>query len=97
MSNSKLLLTIIYILAISTFSNKAFAWMGYDYENDAQIEIGEGNLVRTGSLIKIYDWSDSQYYWVTVKEFNSNSVRIELIVEDEETKKTRTFDMEKND
>ena len=37
------------------------AWDGYDYEKGAFVEIGKGNLVRSGQEIEIYDYSTSEY------------------------------------
>ena len=86
------ILTILLIILF--FNNPVFAWDGYDYENDTAIEIGKGNLVREGNIIKIYDWKADQYHEVQVKlmEDSFNSVRLEVY--DLDTKQNRVFEME---
>ncbi len=37
------------------------AWDGYDYSNGAYIEIEQGNLVREGEDIEIYDYDTGEY------------------------------------
>jgi hypothetical protein len=76
------------------FSYPAFAWDGYDYEEGNYIEIEEGNLVREGEEIEIYDYSDGEYKYVTVEEIDSYGGTTEVEVYDYETGEYRTFEME---
>ena len=39
--------------SLSFFSANSLAWDGYDYNTGSYIEIGSGNLVRSGNEIEI--------------------------------------------
>ena len=71
---------------------KVLAWSGYDYETGAYVDIGSGNLVRSGNEIEIYDYNDDSYHDVEVISVSSNKVE----VYDNETGDYRTLNMRTN-
>lgn len=81
----------LFILLISF---PTLAWDGYDYEEGDYIEIEEGNLVREGEEIEIYDYSDGEYKYVEVEEVDSYGGTTEIEVYDYEKGEYRTFEME---
>ncbi|MCT7549839.1 DUF5334 domain-containing protein [Aliarcobacter butzleri] len=83
------------ILVISLLITNLFSWNGYDYDNGTDIEIGKGNLVRSGNDIEYYDYSDGEYKNAQVDSIRSYGNSVELNVIDEETGEYRTFEMER--
>lgn len=77
-------------LLLILFAFPAFAWEGYDYESGSYIEIEDGNLVRSGSDIEVYDYNTGEYHNVEVQSVDSDEVE----VYDYETGEYRTFEME---
>jgi hypothetical protein len=49
----KISLTMLLSASLSFFSANSLAWDGYDYNTGSYIEIGSGNLVRSGNEIEI--------------------------------------------
>lgn len=83
------------ILLISLLISNLFSWSGYDHENDTDIEIEQGNLVRSGNDIEYYDYNDGEYKNAQVDSIRSYGNSVELNVIDEETGEYRTFEMER--
>ncbi|MBC8552773.1 MAG: DUF5334 family protein [Candidatus Thioglobus sp.] len=83
-------LTIMLGSVLSLTSSNTIAWDGYDYSTGSYIEIGSGNLVRSGNEIEIYDYGDGSYKDVEVQGMSGN----ELEVYDYETGEYRYLDMD---
>ena len=83
---------VLFLLLL--FGHNAFAWDGYDRQNDAAIEIGRGNLVREGNIIKIYDWKEDEYHDVEVRQMEDSFKSVRLEVYDLDSQQERIFDME---
>jgi len=68
--------------------------MGYDYVNGSEIEIGAGNLVREGEVIKFYDWNKEEDHNAEVRlvEYFFGNTKIEVY--DYVEQKVKVFDME---
>jgi len=86
----KISLTILLSASLSFFSANILAWDGYDYNTGSYIEIGSGNLVRSGNEIEIYDYGDGSYKDVEVQSMSGN----ELEVYDYDTGEYRYLDMD---
>ena len=86
----KILLTTF--ITLITFN--ANAWDGYDYDTESYIEIEEGNLVREGLDIEIYDYDAGEYRDVEVQDINRYGSTVEVEVYDYDTGEYRTFEME---
>ncbi len=82
------------ILLAFAISAPAFAWDGYDYESGSYVEIGEGNLVRQGSDIEIYDYGTGEYRDVEVQSIRDYDSSVEVEVYDYESGEYRTLDMD---
>ena len=78
---------LIFLLAISS---SAIAWDGYDYNTGSHVEIGSGNLVRSGNDIELYDYNTGDYHDVEVQGFNGS----ELEVYDSNTGEYRYLEMD---
>ena len=81
------------LFLLSFFVKNAHAWSGYDYENKTEIDIGEGNLVREGSLIQFYDSKDDNFHTARINFMQSSAGGIEMNLIDLDTKKERNFVM----
>ena len=86
-------LSLLFILINIMLSRVCFAWNGYDYQNNAAIEIESGNLVREGSIIKIYDWKKDEYHNVEIKMIDGNFSGTKMEVYDFDDKKIRFLEM----
>ncbi|OCR86675.1 hypothetical protein CFT13S00388_07910 [Campylobacter fetus subsp. testudinum] len=81
---------LIFFIAIN-----ASAWSGYDYENQAEVEIEKGNLVRSGRDIEIYDYKDGEYKEVEVQSIRNKGASVELEIYDYNSREYRTLEMDK--
>ena len=81
------------LISLSFFIKKAQAWSGYDYETKTEIDIGQGNLVREGSLIQFYDSKDDNFHTARINFMQSSAGGTELNLLDLDTKKERNFVM----
>ncbi|HAE42550.1 MAG TPA: hypothetical protein DCG34_06460 [Clostridiales bacterium] len=77
-------------------SSSAFAWDGYDSESGGYVEIGKGNLVRSGQTIDVYDHNAGEYRDVDVVGIRDAGGSVEVEVYDDEAGEYRTLDMEKD-
>jgi hypothetical protein len=75
-------------------TNSCFAWNGYENYSGEQIEIGSGNLVREGEVIKFYDWGSQEDRNAEVRsvDYLFNTTRLEIY--DFVDEKIRVFDMD---
>jgi hypothetical protein len=87
-------LKIILILICLASPFQALAWRGYDFENKADIEIGDGNLVREGLIIQFYDNQSDNFHTAKVIFLEGMAGGTRLQVFDEDLQKERTFIME---
>lgn len=94
-SRNKFILTFVIMIFVVFFAVKnSFAWDGYDYENNAAVEIGTGNLVREGEVITFFDWETEEEHRAEVKSVESafNGTRLEVYDLNEE--KDRVLNMQ---
>lgn len=82
------------ILLALTLSVPAFAWDGYDYESGSHVEIDDGNLVRQGREIEIYDYGTGEYSDVEVESIRRYGSSVEVEVYDYDTGEYRTLEMD---
>lgn len=85
---------LLAVAALSLSASFAMAWDGVDSDTGDSIEIGKGNLVRSGRDIQIYDHGSGEYRDVTVEDINRNGSTVEIEVYDNDTGEYRTFEME---
>ncbi len=85
---------ILTISAIFFSFSSAYAWTGYDYDNKTEVEIGEGNLVREGSLIQFYDSKADNYHTAKVLFVDSIAGGTRIQLQDLDAKKERTLVMQ---
>ena len=69
------------------------AWSGYDFDYKTEIDIGPGNLVREGSVIQFYDTKDDNFHTAKVIIVQSIAGGTEVVINDLDTKKERSFIM----
>lgn len=72
----------------------SMAWDGFDYDKGTYVEIDEGNLVRSGEEIEIYDYDDDEYKYVEVQDINRYGSTVEVEVYDYDTGEYRTLEMD---
>lgn len=87
---------IALVFIIVLMSGSAFAWDGYDSESGGDVEIGKGNLVRSGQQIEIYDHNAGEYRDVDVVGIRDAGGSVEVEVYDGEAGEYRTLDMDKD-
>ena len=86
---------LVTFILISIFEiNNTYAWDGSDSESGASVEIGEGNLVREGETIEIYEYNTGEYKDVEVVSIEANGSTVDIEVYDSETGEYRTIEME---
>lgn len=88
---TKITLTAVILVGASSF---ALSWDGTDSDSGESIEIGRGNLVRTGKDIEIYDHGSGEYREVTVESIRRNGSTVEVEVYDYDSGEYRTLEME---
>jgi hypothetical protein len=72
----------------------AHCWDGTDASSGEAVEIGKGNLVRSGRDIEIYDHGAGEYRDVTVESIQRSGSSVEVEVYDQESGEFRTLEME---
>lgn len=82
------------VLLLAAMPCFAMAWDGYDYQSGSSVEIDQGNLVRPGETIEIYDYGTSQYRDVQVESIDRNGSSVEVEVYDYDSGEYRTLDMD---
>jgi hypothetical protein len=84
----------ILMIFLCLFGQQSFAWSGYEVGNDNEIEIGKGNLVRDGEIIKFYDWEAGEDRRAEVRDVDDNSGGTDLELYDLKEEKVRFFRMD---
>ncbi|WP_245441911.1 DUF5334 family protein [Rhizobium phaseoli] len=85
-------LAVLGIFLAATAS--CLAWDGVDSETGASVEIGKGNLVRSGETIEIFDQESGEYRDVDVQSIQRSGSSIEVEVYDSESGEYRTLEMD---
>jgi hypothetical protein len=84
---------LIFTLCICI--NIMLAWDGYDYDSGNYVEIDKGNLVRSGNEIEYYDYANGEYKYGEVQNIEDNGSSVDIEIIDQDTGKTRIFEMNK--
>lgn len=87
----KLFFSLVLALSVPV---TGYAWNGYDYSEGAFVEIGQGNLVRSGETIEFYDFSTGQYHQADVQSVERYGSSVEVEVYDHNSGEYRTLDMD---
>lgn len=85
---------LLAIIAVAVLLTPALAWDGVDSVTGQDVEIEQGNLVRTGETIEIYDYGSGSYRDVEVESIDRYGGSVEVEVYDSQTGETRTLEME---
>ncbi|WP_245414463.1 DUF5334 family protein [Mycoplana dimorpha] len=72
----------------------AFAWDGIDTATGGSVEIGKGNLVRSGRDIEIYDVEAGEYREVEVQSIREFGGAVEVEIYDHSNGEYRVLEME---
>ncbi|WP_430464083.1 DUF5334 family protein [Tabrizicola sp.] len=72
-------------ISLASVASPAFSWDGTNSETGDCVEIGEGNLVRSGEEIEIYDCATESYRYVEIEGFDSSGYGLEIEVYDSDT------------
>ena len=88
-----------YLLVLATvlallYPLTVLSWDGYDYDEGTYVEIDDGNLVREGETIEIYDYGSGEYKDVEVESITGTGSGAEVEIYDPDTGEYRTLDME---
>ncbi|MBB4577261.1 MULTISPECIES: DUF5334 family protein [Rhizobium] len=81
------------VLTLSLPAN-TFAWDGVDSDSGGAVEIGKGNLVRSGQTVEVYDYEAGEYRDVDVQSIQRSGGSVEVEVYDNESGEYRTFEMD---
>lgn len=92
----KNLLIYTSFAAALAISAQAHAWSGSDNESGAMVEIEQGNLVRSGNDIEVYDYDKGEYRDMTVESVTRFGNTVEVEVTDSATGETTTLEMDDN-
>ena len=90
---SPLIIFTIFII-FYLLSNSAFAWSGFDYENQTSIDIGSGNLVREGNIIDFYQQKTNELLSAKVLNISYFGNSTELTLQDINTNQKRVVMMQ---
>lgn len=82
------------LLTACLISVSAIAWEGTELESGNDIEIEQGNLVRTGETIEYYNNDDGEYKSVTIDNINRYGDTVEIEATDDYTGEAVTLEME---
>jgi len=63
-------IAIIVLVAVVWASSACYGWDGYDWNKGEFVEVGKGNLVRTGNDIEVYHWGGAGYQDETVTDIS---------------------------
>jgi hypothetical protein len=85
------LLTVAFLVAVPVV---ALAWDGVDNGSGGAVEIEQGNLVRSGETIEVYDHEAGEYRSVDVQSIERSGSSVEVEVYDNDSGEYRTFEME---
>lgn len=77
----QLALSVIF----ACIASSVLGWDGTSSETGDCVEIGEGNLVRAGEEIEVYDCESGSYRYVEVEDIDDDGYGVELEVYDQET------------
>ncbi len=72
----------------------AYGWDGVDAITGESVEIGKGNLVRSGQTIEIYDSGSGEYRDVEVESISRGFGSVEVEVYDTEAGEYRILEMD---
>jgi len=86
--------TLSGILLAISIPSLALAWDGVDSDSGGAVEIGKGNLVRSGETIEIYDDDAGEYRDVDVQSIERSGSSVEIEVYDNDSGEYRTFEMD---
>ncbi|AGS25250.1 hypothetical protein REMIM1_PE00160 (plasmid) [Rhizobium etli bv. mimosae str. Mim1] len=89
-------LRTLLVAAVLTLSLPAmtFGWDGVDSSSGGAVEIGKGNLVRSGQTVEVYDYEAGEYRDVDVESIRRSGSSVEVEVYDNESGEYRTFEMD---
>ena len=82
------------LLLCAALATTCLGWSGSDIETGESVEIEQGNLVRSGEDIEVYDSGDGDYHDVSVESINRYGSTVELEVYDHTTGESRVLEME---
>ena len=82
------------VIALLILPSVAMAWDGYDAESGESVEIGQGNLVRPGENIEVYNNDTGEYSDVGVESIQRSGSSVEVEVYDYDSGEYRTLDMD---
>lgn len=81
-------------MLVACLATPTLAWDGVDTDSGQSVTIEQGNLVRTGNEIEIYDWDSGTYRSMEVESIDRTGSTVEMELYDNETGETRTFEFE---
>ncbi len=82
------------LLVLSALSLPTAAWDGTDTNTGEGVTIEQGNLVRTGNDIEIYDENTGDYHDVTVESISRSGSTVEMEVYDNTTGESRSLEFD---
>jgi hypothetical protein len=88
--------TIIALTVVAMSAAPALAWDGYDYNKGTSVEIGKGNLVRSGREIEFFDYQSGEYRTLEVDSIYRSGGSVVVEGTDTETGETRELEMDGN-
>jgi hypothetical protein len=74
-----------FSLSMAFLATPSSAWDGTNSETGDCVEINEGNLVRTGEEIEVYDCSSGSYRYLEIEDIDASGYGVEIEAYDSET------------
>ena len=85
-----------FLAAFFLACSPALAWDGIDEDSEIEIEIEEGNLVRSGNDIEFYDFNDDTYHRGEVQSITRTHNSVDVEIYDYDNDEIRTLMMDDN-
>jgi len=85
-----------FLAAFFLACSPALAWDGIDEDSEIEIEIEEGNLVRSGNDIEFYDFNDDTYHRGEVQSITRTHNSVDVEIYDYDNDESRTLVMDDN-
>lgn len=83
------------IILLLLSSSPALAWDGYDTQSGSYVDIEQGNNIKRGKDIDVYDSKTGQYNNVEVQEVRGHGSSTEVDVYDYKTGQYKTLEMDR--
>lgn len=88
-----ILATLVFVIGSFSIAADGLTWSGYDYDKSTYIDINEGNTVRSGNTVEVYDYNTG-YRYMDVNSVSRFGGTVTIEALDMESGEMRSFEMD---